>query len=40
MELKGKIKKIAKLYKQSSKKTKILVGLIMLGKNDKENSQL
>lgn len=38
MELKGKIKKISKLYKQSSKKTKILVGLIMLGKNDKENS--
>ena len=38
MELKEKIKKIAKLYKQSSKKTKILVGLIILGKNDKENS--
>lgn len=38
MELKGKVKKIANLYKQSSKKTKILVGLIILGKNDKENS--
>ncbi len=38
MELKEKIKKIAKRYKQSSKKTKILVGLLMLGKNDKENS--
>ena len=38
MELKEKIKKIAKLYKQSSQKTKILVGLLMLGKNDKENS--
>lgn len=38
MKFKEKVKKIAKLYKQSSKKTKILVGLLMLGKNDKENS--